>query len=632
MGRASASATFAIFCSRGSTTSAGTFTLFSVANSGFRWDYNRTTATYSPTEQSTKYVLTAKNDGLYLLNESTGLLEKKIDVTPAQYEPANQMTLFGSYTATPGVTPKPADNFAKLRLYSFRAYDMEDGELVLKVNLRPCVDADGNAALYDAVGRTLYKATASKSGMKMIAGGKEIFYDRPDVLLVSGAPEDLGSVSPVYGVTDGLAAGETVSYTGFPTITEVGEVTNEFEIVWGGVKESNYAVTKTYGVLTVRKVWGTCELQGKTVTSALPEGSSNVTETTVWFWRATDAGHATFDFGELDAATFAGAEIKFENREIEVDSFKVPTERNLVFSAAGANTKLVAKTYRSAFDVARAGTSNPVKPLLKAALLGATPASADGVTTWKDLAFTCDPDVKKDGLGMDGGAIVMNGGAFEIANCTFEDCFAQHFGGAVAAFMLTGDSVVTNSTFVGNWVNPNNGYGGAVYATALKGKAVTLTVADSAFTDNRAVDGGAIATMPQKDKNEDPLTLAVADTTFAGNEAGWGYSGNGGGYVFDCRYIHNPGKYEQYKNLTGNDAPVIEFLERDGEVIGFLENVYELADRHIRKYIERGFTHLMFSFGCTGGQHRSVYCANHLAEYIRSRYDVSVKLTHRELK
>ena len=110
------------------------------------------------------------------------------------------------------------------------------------------------------------------------------------------------------------------------------------------------------------------------------------------------------------------------------------------------------------------------------------------------------------------------------------------------------------------------------------------------------------------------------------------YSGNGGGYVFDCRYIHNPGKYEQYKNLTGNDAPVIEFLERDGEVIGFLENVYELADRHIRKYIERGFTHLMFSFGCTGGQHRSVYCANHLAEYISSRYDVSVKLTHRELK
>ena len=198
-----------IFCSRGSTTSAGTFTLFSVANSGFRWDYNRTTATYSPTEQSTKYVLTAKNDGLYLLNESTGLLEKKIDVTPAQYEPANQMTLFGSYTATPGVTPKPADNFAKLRLYSFRAYDMEDGELVLKVNLRPCVDADGNAALYDAVGRTLYKATASKSGMKMIAGGKEIFYDRPDVLLVSGAPEDLGSVSPAYGTTDGHAAGES---------------------------------------------------------------------------------------------------------------------------------------------------------------------------------------------------------------------------------------------------------------------------------------------------------------------------------------------------------------------------------------------------------------------------------------
>ncbi len=110
------------------------------------------------------------------------------------------------------------------------------------------------------------------------------------------------------------------------------------------------------------------------------------------------------------------------------------------------------------------------------------------------------------------------------------------------------------------------------------------------------------------------------------------FSGNGGGYVFDCRSIHNPGKYEQYRYLTGNDQPVIDFLEKDGEILDFLEDVYKLADRHVKRYIERGFTHLMFCFGCTGGQHRSVYCANHLAEYLSSRYDIVVKLTHRELK
>ena len=107
-------------------------------------------------------------------------------------------------------------------------------------------------------------------------------------------------------------------------------------------------------------------------------------------------------------------------------------------------------------------------------------------------------------------------------------------------------------------------------------------------------------------------------------------SGNGGGYVFDCRSTHNPGRYEPYKKLTGLDEPVIRFLEDDGEILTFLESVYKLADAHVRRYIQRGFTSLMFCFGCTGGQHRSVYSAQHLAEHIHEKFGVEVKIVHRE--
>ncbi len=107
-------------------------------------------------------------------------------------------------------------------------------------------------------------------------------------------------------------------------------------------------------------------------------------------------------------------------------------------------------------------------------------------------------------------------------------------------------------------------------------------------------------------------------------------SGNGGGYVFDCRSTHNPGRYEPYKKLTGLDEPVIRFLEDDGEILNFLESVYKLADHHVYRYIQRGFTNLMFSFGCTGGQHRSVYSAQHLAEHIHEKFGIEVQVIHRE--
>ena len=108
-------------------------------------------------------------------------------------------------------------------------------------------------------------------------------------------------------------------------------------------------------------------------------------------------------------------------------------------------------------------------------------------------------------------------------------------------------------------------------------------------------------------------------------------SGNGGGYVFDCRSVNNPGKYEYYRQFTGMDQEVIKFLEDDGEIITFLDHVYSLVDAHVKRFIERKFTHLQVCFGCTGGQHRSVYCAEHLASHLVRKFDIRVSVTHREL-
>jgi RNase adaptor protein for sRNA GlmZ degradation len=108
--------------------------------------------------------------------------------------------------------------------------------------------------------------------------------------------------------------------------------------------------------------------------------------------------------------------------------------------------------------------------------------------------------------------------------------------------------------------------------------------------------------------------------------------GHGGGFVFDGRGLPNPGREERFRALTGRDAPVIAYLEEQESVRQFLKRAEEMVDASVTSYQERGFSSLMVSFGCTGGQHRSVYLAEQLAKHLRGRSGVQVALRHIELE
>jgi len=108
-------------------------------------------------------------------------------------------------------------------------------------------------------------------------------------------------------------------------------------------------------------------------------------------------------------------------------------------------------------------------------------------------------------------------------------------------------------------------------------------------------------------------------------------SGNGGGFVFDCRALPNPGRYEEFKYLSGKDKKVIEFLTKETEVTDFLKNSFLLIDQSVKKYLEREFSSLNVNFGCTGGQHRSVFSAESLSKHLSEKFkNLNIIVKHKE--
>lgn len=173
------------------------------------------------------------------------------------------------------------------------------------------------------------------------------------------------------------------------------------------------------------------------------------------------------------------------------------------------------------------------------------------------------------------------------------------------------------------------------YLKEVAQELIALNAQEEASREKESAKKAKVATYLQNDNtylNKDtstPLVVRVFSFSFK-KGIPEDETGNGGGYVFDCRSTHNPGRYDEYKPLTGLDQPVIEFLESDGEILAFLDSVYKIVDFHVARFKERGFANMQISFGCTGGRHRSVYSAQHVAEHICEKFGIEVRVHHRE--
>jgi aminoglycoside/choline kinase family phosphotransferase len=131
---------------------------------------------------------------------------------------------------------------------------------------------------------------------------------------------------------------------------------------------------------------------------------------------------------------------------------------------------------------------------------------------------------------------------------------------------------------------------------------------------------------------ESVLTVTINSFSYKKSGIPLDYTDNGGGFVFDCRALPNPGRIRELMNFNGTETPIIDFLEKEKEVHRFRENVFHLVDQSVDNYKERNFNHLQVNFGCTGGKHRSVFMAEALAKHLGKRVGVKVEIHHKELK
>jgi hypothetical protein len=133
---------------------------------------------------------------------------------------------------------------------------------------------------------------------------------------------------------------------------------------------------------------------------------------------------------------------------------------------------------------------------------------------------------------------------------------------------------------------------------------------------------------PVQANESTPLVVKINSFSYKKNGIPKDESENGGGFVFDCRGLLNPGRFEEYKPFNGRDKVVKDFLEQQTKMPEFLNNVYNLVDISVEDYLKRNFSSLMISFGCTGGCHRSVYAADALVRHLRNKFNIKVELNH----
>ena len=249
--------------------------------------------------------------------------------------------------------------------------------------------------------------------------------------------------------------------------------------------------------------------------------------------RAANGG-ASFDFTVLDAAAFDGATIRFVDGTIAVDSLIFNPTRGLTF-VGGADTVLKGVADKPVFDG-----------------LAPQPSTLNSqLTTWSNFTFTCDAAVRP--VWRNGGAIAIRGGGFTIVDCVFTNCFAEEFGGAVFAPLLSLDSAIVNCVFEGSWVSAYNGYGGAIYVSASE-EGKTLSVVGSEFSGNEAVNGGAICTVRAADDDELAIALEVSSCRFEANVADYG-----GGAIFaeGAVTVKDEGETDFVGNAAGLDGGAI---------------------------------------------------------------------------